>query len=62
MKIDKVFETPEGAVRFQGEFNPEEVSFMTEWFINTMMHKGAIPFVAGEKASQFVPMQTDQLS
>ena len=52
MKITKAIDTPEGKIQFQGELNEAEVTFMTEWFLNSMMARGALPFVSVTEDNQ----------
>jgi len=44
MKISKTIETPDGGMEFKGELNQEETDFMVEWFLNSMLSQGALPF------------------
>lgn len=52
MKIKKAIDTPDGKVVFEGELNEAEVTFMTEWFLNAMMARGALPFVSVTEDNQ----------
>jgi len=52
MKIKKAIDTPKGTVQFEGELNEAEVTFMTEWFLNAMMARGALPFVSVTEDNQ----------
>lgn len=63
MKIDKAINTPEGTVQFQGELTADEVNFMVDWFLNTMLAHGALPFasVMQDNAHKFVIGNTERV-
>jgi hypothetical protein len=45
MYLHKTIETDNGAVEFDGEFSPEEVQFLLEYALNSLIQKGLVPFV-----------------
>lgn len=47
--IKKIIETPEGEVEFQANLSHEEVQFLLEFAINSLMKEGAIPFIDESK-------------
>ena len=48
-EIKKIIETPEGEVEFQANLSNEEVQFLLEFAINSLMKEGAIPFIDQSK-------------
>lgn len=46
MQIDKIIETPEGAVQIQANLSEEQVQFLLEVGLNVVLSKGAKPFLA----------------
>lgn len=57
MQIQKIIETPEGAVEVQANLSPEQVQFLLEVGLNVVLAKGAKPFLTPEEFDphQFVP-------
>lgn len=45
MEIKKTIESKEGNVEVHADFNPEEVSFIMEVGISTLLAAGAFPFI-----------------
>lgn len=43
--IKTAIQTPEGEFEYQANLSEGEVSFLLEYAINSLMQKGAIPFV-----------------
>jgi hypothetical protein len=43
MQVNKVIETPQGAVEFAGEFSPEEVAFLLEFALSNLVMRGLLP-------------------
>ena len=44
MKIDRVVETSEGAVHFEGELTQEESNLVIEIGLSVLLAQGAIPY------------------
>lgn len=42
MKVNKSFETPEGIVKFEGELSQEELDYVLQLGLNTLLVMGAI--------------------
>lgn len=51
MQIQKIIETPEGAVEVQANLSPEQVQFLLEVGLNVVLAKGAKPFIRAEDYS-----------
>lgn len=51
MNINKVFEKEDGSVTFQGNLEGQELAFVIEMGLETLIHAGAIPFTSTENHS-----------
>ena len=49
MQIDKIIETPEGAVEIKASLTAEQVQFLLEVGLNVVLAKGAKPFLSHEE-------------
>lgn len=54
MEITKVFETPEGNVKFSGTLKGQELHAVIEVGLNTLFRAGAIPFQLAEEDTAHV--------
>lgn len=59
MEFKKVIETKDGGVQVDAEFDADEVAFLIEYAVASLLRDGAMPFLA-ETASDVAPT-TDTL-
>jgi hypothetical protein len=64
MYIHKIVETPEGSVEFEGEFSPEEVSFLMEFALTALVRQGLLPLVVKnkEEMSSVIPVASEAIN
>lgn len=62
MKIKHSVETEEGNFVYQGEFTGPELEFLVEFAVNSLLAKGAFPFVHADTAEDsIVPLEAPQM-
>lgn len=49
MKINKVVETDEGKLHFEGELSPEETDLVIECGLNYLVREGALPLLINKE-------------
>lgn len=57
MYIKTAIQTENGEVEYQANLNENEVAFLLEYAINSLMQQGAIPFVS-ERANSTISVQS----
>jgi hypothetical protein len=50
MLVNKTIETPTGSIKFEGELEQQEVDYVMQIGLNTLLLRGAIPFTTKQPA------------
>lgn len=60
MNVDKVLELPDGKVTFQGELSASEVQAIISVGLNTLLSKGAMPYIKKDEHTLAPYSETQQ--